>query len=115
MVVKTIELLDLPVLKTIKEGVAKEKAFQVFSDWSTETTRSKGVGIKATNSQNAKLEEEIHKQKGDAEAPFPKLEELAGGIATGEEDLADATTISKMEASDLQCSARSARWGLQAQ
>ena len=52
----------------MKEGAAQEKAFQVFSDWCTETTRSKGFGIQTANSQIAKLEAEIDKQKGDAEA-----------------------------------------------
>ena len=65
---KIIELLDSPAAKIAKEGAAQEKAFQVFSDWCTETTRSKGFGIQTANSQIAKLETEIDKQKGDAEA-----------------------------------------------
>ena len=65
---KIIELLDSSAAKIVKEGAAQEKAFQVFSDWCTETTRSKGFGIQTANSQIAKLEAGIDKQKGDAEA-----------------------------------------------
>ena len=55
--------------------------------------KHKGFGIKAANSQIAILEGGIDKQKGDAEASSPKVEELAGSIETEEKDLAVATII----------------------
>ena len=60
-----------------------------------------GFEIKISTSNKAKLEAEIGKKAGDAEASSSKIEELSGSIATGEKDLSDATTIRKKEASDF--------------
>ena len=100
-VAKVVSLLDSLAAKIMKEGEAEEKAFQEYSGWCTEATRNKGFEIKTAKTNKAKLEAEISKTAGHAEASSSKIEELSGSIATGEKDPADATTIRKKEASDF--------------
>ena len=52
-----------------------------LTDWCTEITRNKS--FEAT-SNKAKLEAEIAKRAGDAEASTSKIEDLSESIATGQ-------------------------------
>ena len=58
--------------------------------------QKQALRLKTGLSNKAKLEAEIGKKAGDAEASSSKLEELSRSIATGEKHLAVATIIRKI-------------------
>ena len=93
---EVVSLLDSIAAKIAKEGEAEVKAFEEYTDWCTEITRNKGFEIKTSISNKAKLEAEIGKKAGDAEASSSKLEELSRSITTGEKHLAVAAIIRKI-------------------
>merc|ERR1719476_1072451 len=98
---KVNSLLDDLTAKITKEGEAEAKAYKDFFEWCDEFSRNKQFEIKTATSQKEKLEAEIAKQTGNAEASAAKIDDLAANIAKDQAELNDATVIRKKEAGEF--------------
>merc|ERR1740120_4097 len=98
---KVISLMDELAAKVTKEGEAEAKAYADFVEWCDDFSRNKQFEIKTSTAQKEKLEAEIAKQTGNAEASAAKIEDLAANIAKDEAELNDATVIRKKEAAEF--------------
>merc|ERR550532_2562441 len=72
---EVISLLDDLTAKITKEGEAEAKAYKEFFEWCDDFSRNKQFEIKTATAQKEKLEAEIAKQTGAAEASSGKIEE----------------------------------------
>merc|ERR1711972_1161117 len=82
-------------------GEAEGKAYADFVEWCDDFSRNKRFEIKTATSTKEKLEAEIEKQTGNADASAAKIEDLAANIAKDEAELKDATVIRKKEAGEF--------------
>merc|ERR1719223_1288443 len=98
---KVISLMDELAAKITKEGESEGKAYADFVEWCDDFSRNKQFEIKTSTAQKEKLEAEIAKQTGNAEASAAKIEDLAANIAKDEAELNDATVIRKKEVSEF--------------
>merc|ERR1740120_220443 len=98
---KVISLMDELAAKVTKEGEAEAKAYADFVEWCDDFSRNKQFEIKTATALKEKLEAEIAKQTGNAEASAAKIEDLAANIAKDEAELNDATVIRKKEVSEF--------------
>merc|ERR1719444_482032 len=98
---EVISLLNDLTAKITKEGEAEAKAYADFVEWCDDLSRNKQFEIKTGTAQKEKLEAEIAKQTGNAEASAGKIEDLAANIAKDEAELKDATVIRTKEKSEF--------------
>merc|ERR1740120_138448 len=98
---EVIILMDELAAKITKEGEAEAKAYADFVEWCDDFSRNKGFEIKTATARKEKLEAEIAKQTGNAEASAGKIDDLAASIAKDEAELKDATVIRKKEAGEF--------------
>merc|ERR1719160_1185782 len=94
---KVIELMDSLTAKITADGEAEAKAYHEYMEWCDDETKNLGFEIKTLTSQKEKLEATIQKATADIEEGETKIADLAAGIATAEEELANATLIRKKE------------------
>merc|ERR1719444_187515 len=98
---EVISLLNDLTAKITKEGEAEAKAYADFVEWCDDFSRNKQFEIKTSTAQKEKLEAEIAKQTGNAEASAAKIEDLAANIAKDESEKKDATVIRKKEVGEF--------------
>jgi len=98
---KVIELLDSLSAKVAAEGAAEEKSFKEFVAWCEDAAANKNYEIETATATKAKLEANIGKQSGIAEAADADISQLADAIATADRDLKDATAVRNKEAADF--------------
>merc|ERR1719444_574498 len=98
---EVISLLNDLTAKITKEGEAEAKAYADFVEWCDDLSRNKQFEIKTSTAQKEKLEAEIAKQTGNAEASAAKIEDLAANIAKDESEKKDATVIRKKEVAEF--------------
>jgi len=98
---KVFELLEDLRGKVVKDGEEEAKAYKEFFAWCDDAAANKGFEIKTATGQKAKLEAVIGKSAATVEEASSKIEELAGSIAKGEADLAEATGIREKENSEF--------------
>merc|ERR1719316_2096011 len=94
---KVIELMDSLTAKITADGEAEAKAYHEYMEWCDDETKSLGFEIKTLTSKKEKLEAIIAKATAAIEEGGTKIADLAAGIATAEEELANATLIRNKE------------------
>jgi len=99
-----LQLIDELAAKITKDGEAEQKAYNEYVEWCDDTAKNTGFAIKTAESAIGELEAKIGELTGNIAAAGSAIEELAGAIAKGEEELADATTIRNKEAADFAAS-----------
>jgi len=96
-----VSLLDELAAKVTKEGEAEAKAYSEFVEWCDDASKNKEFEIKTGEATTAKLQAEIGKTTGDAQACSSKIDELGSSIATDNNELKSATTIREKELADF--------------
>jgi len=98
---KVVELLSSLEAKISSEGEAEGKAYSEFVDWCDESSTNTKFEITTAQKEKAELEADIAKEAADGQAADAQIEELAGSIATGEDQLKAATQVRDKEISDF--------------
>jgi len=98
---KVLQLIDELAAKITKDGAAENKAYNEYVEWCDDTSKNTGFAIRTAESAKAELEAKIGELSGNIAASGAQIEDLVASIATGEGDLADATTIRNKEVADF--------------
>merc|ERR1719408_1046790 len=99
-----MQLMDSLSAKITAEGEAEAKAYKEYVEWCDNAAANVKYEIKTATSKKEQLEATIAKAADDSSSSGSKVEDLAGSIATDEQELLQATTVRDKEAADFAAS-----------
>jgi len=100
-IAKVIQMISDLETKVIGEGEATQKTYEEFSEWCEERSREVMFEIKTGKGEVESLKATIEKEAANIQTQTSTIEELAGEIATDENDLKAATHIRESEHKDF--------------
>jgi len=93
-------LADLEA-KVTAAGESEASTFTEYTEWCDDTKKDTGFAIKTSTSEKEGLEAKIGELTGAGEVSTSKIADLAGAIAAGEAEKANATSIREKEHADF--------------
>jgi len=100
-IAKVIQMISDLETKVIGEGEATQKTYEEFSEWCEERSKEVMFEIKTGKGEVESLKATIEKEAANIQTQTSTIEELAGEIATDENDLKAATSIRDKEHADF--------------